>query len=533
MSRDDLAARLEFVKFFQGQANSHILGERLIVIGADEKERKFYDVENADEFNPAKLTLIFQKYLHPEPSYEVFYQMKYSGGERYVLIVLHAVQPRPIMMLVDGGSANKTHFRPGDIWIKKNTSLGPATKADLDLMYEPKIELEAETRARQRFEHFREALGPALLSQEVTSTPVPELLIGSRERLVRFADAMISGGEPTRFNMLLEMARERLVEKWGMLLRDSHRSYYVSEQDRTELEEFYRDEVSPAFVSVVDIGLQLIKFNAKPDWFGSVVDLLAEAFEASSHLQRLVTMNQAFPESLAFGRPAYEIYLGARALAVYAIHRKRYKFIEQIQPRYVWSLTHEQYTRQLEPFLFSPFGDNVGLPNVTSGRNFTHWDLLIGATWGDYFGTKDAFLAAGAQLEFVLELNSYLLVVRKHPAIDKFRADNPKKFLMYRPDFWATRLALVTPIAEWICDALAGPEGFPMQLALEPEVTKAIFAGMNAQQRSLFFGQFLSELKNEQAKYAFSMGNLTFPYGWSDRLKVPVDAYLESIKPKA
>jgi hypothetical protein len=56
VSKDDLAGRLEFVKFFQGQANSHIDSERLIVIGADEKERKFYDVQNPDEFDSAKLT---------------------------------------------------------------------------------------------------------------------------------------------------------------------------------------------------------------------------------------------------------------------------------------------------------------------------------------------------------------------------------------------------------------------------------------------------------------------------------------------
>src|SRR5260370_32460548 len=191
-------------------------------------------------------------------------------------IVLHAKQPRPIMMLVDGGSANnKIHFRPGDIWIKKNTSLGPATKADLDLMYEPKIELEAETRARQRFENFREALGPDLLSQEVTATPVPELLVGSRQRLVRFADAMIASGDPTRFRMLLEMARERLVEKWNTLLRGGGNSYGITEEERTELEQFYRDEYKPAFVSVVDLRLQLIKFDSKPERFGSAVDLLA------------------------------------------------------------------------------------------------------------------------------------------------------------------------------------------------------------------------------------------------------------------
>jgi hypothetical protein len=86
----------------------------------------------------------------------------------------------------------------------------------------------------------------------------------------------------------------------------------------------------------------------------------------------------------------------------------------------------------------------------------------------------------------------------------------PKKFLMYRPDFWATRLALVTPIAEWIYDALVGREGFPMQLALEPEVTEAIFEGMTAQQRALFFGKFLDDLRRAQAEHAFSMGNFKF-----------------------
>jgi hypothetical protein len=534
LSKGDLSGRLEFVKFFQGHANSHSNSERLIVVGADEKECKFYDVENSDEFDAAKLTLILQKYLDPEPSYEVFPRMRASTGERYVLIVLHAVQARPIMMVTDGGSANnKVHFRPGDIWIKKNTSLGPATKADLDLMYAPKIELEAETRARQRFEHFREALGPALLSQEVTATPVPELLVGSRERLVRFADAMIASGEPIRFNMLLEMARERLVEKWAVLLKGTHHMYSsASENERTEIETFYRDEFKPALVSVIDVGLQIVKFDGKPDWFGSIANLLVEAFEASSHLQRLVAMNQTFPESLEFGRPAYEIYLGARTLAVFAIHRKRFKFIGQIQPRYVWSLSHDQYSRHLEPILFQPFGENVGLPNLPHGRNFAHWDILIGETWGEYFGTKEAFLSAGAQLEFVLELNSYMLVVQKHPAIEKFKAENPKKLLMYRPDFWATRLALVTPIAEWIYDELNGPNGFPLELALEPQITKAAFTDTNAQQRSVFFGEFLTALKKSQAEHAYSMGKFSFQYDWSERLKIPVDQYLSSIDPK-
>src|ERR1039458_3860703 len=97
------------------------------------------------------------------------------------------------MTLIDGSTETKTHFRPGEIWIKHNTGLKTAARVDLDLMYEPIVELAAAKRARVIFEHLKADLGPELLSQAVTSTPVPELLVGSRERLARFAEAMISG----------------------------------------------------------------------------------------------------------------------------------------------------------------------------------------------------------------------------------------------------------------------------------------------------------------------------------------------------
>lgn len=148
LSKDDLTDRLDFVKLFQGLANSHVGTECLIVIGADQKEKKFFKVANAADFDAAKLSPILAKYLAPEPVYEVFNDMRASSGERYVLIVLNKAQPRPIMTLVDGKTSSKTHFRPGEIWIKHNTGLRAAMKADLDLMYQPVIEIEATKRAR-------------------------------------------------------------------------------------------------------------------------------------------------------------------------------------------------------------------------------------------------------------------------------------------------------------------------------------------------------------------------------------------------
>ena len=129
--------------------------------------------------------------MEPAPRFVSYNNMIASTGERFVLIVFEAVQPRPIMMHTEGTSS-KPHFRPGDIWIRDKTDTRPATKTDLDQMYEPRIDQEASRRARFAFDHLRDQLGPSVLSQAVLATPVPELLIGGRARLQRFAEATIA-----------------------------------------------------------------------------------------------------------------------------------------------------------------------------------------------------------------------------------------------------------------------------------------------------------------------------------------------------
>jgi hypothetical protein len=52
---------------------------------------------------------------------------------------------------------------------------------------------------------------------------------------------------------------------------------------------------------------------------------------------------------------------------------------------------------------------------MKSGRNEEFWQQRIGESWADAFGSKEEFLNAAAQLEFVLELNSHILVSYTHP----------------------------------------------------------------------------------------------------------------------
>src|SRR5258708_27278533 len=63
ISRDHPEDRFDFIRLVQGVANAHIAEERFIVIGADEQQRKFYTVPNAEDFDPANLSQILERYL--------------------------------------------------------------------------------------------------------------------------------------------------------------------------------------------------------------------------------------------------------------------------------------------------------------------------------------------------------------------------------------------------------------------------------------------------------------------------------------
>ena len=532
LSKDDLTDRLDFVRLIQGLANSHAGTECLIVVGADQREKKFFDVSNGADFDPAKMSPILAKYLSPEPRYEVFNDMQASTGERYVLIVLNQVQPRPIMTLVDGKTEAKAHFRPGEIWIKHNTGLRPATKSDLDLMYEPKIEHEAAKRARVLFEHLKSDLGPELLSQAVTSTPVPELLVGSRERLARFAEAMISGGDDNRFKMLLEMARQILIERWNPFLQGSRSPYGVSEEEKAELVTFYRDQFMPTLISVVDLGLQIVRYDGPSRWLGLVTNLLLEGFPVSCQIDRLQAINDAGETAVPFGRPAYELYLAGRTLATYAIARNRVHLMKEILPTYVTPLTPDRFRDSLVPFLFWPFSGPLGLPEMKNGRNDEFWDQRVEESWGATFGSKEDFLSAAAKLEFILELNSHLLIQYASPATEKFRTENPEKRTSYLPDFWKSRLDPAVPIALSISESLISESGFPLDLAIERGVVADVFKGMSIHQREVFYGQFLFNLRKWQDDAMMQQQRFPFNFAWPPRLQRSVDLYKSTLTPK-
>jgi hypothetical protein len=205
--------------------------------------------------------------------------------------------------------------------------------------------------------------------------------------------------------------------------------------------------------------------------------------------------------------------------------------MKEILPCYVKPLAPRRYEDSLEPFLFWPFSGKLGLPEMKNGRNEEYWQQRIEATWGDVFGSEDDFSKVAAQLEFILELNSHLLVQFASPATDKFRKDFAERRTAYIPDFWANPIGPAVPMASLIFESLVGDTGFPLDLAIEPKTTAAVFKDMSAQARELFYGEFLFRLKKWQDDAMWQQQRFPFGVAWPPRLQGAVDLFKNSQLP--
>jgi hypothetical protein len=532
ISRENLADRLDFVKLIQGLANAHLAEERFVVIGADQKERKFYSVANISEFDPATLSQIIAKYLDPSPRLEVFNNIRADSGESYVLIVIGPDQPRPIVAITEGRSDKRVHFSVGNIWIKKDTSLQFATRADLDRMYETyvkqRVDEEAENRARRRFEHFREEFGSALAAPIATvSMPSSDLIVGDRGRLTKFVEATISSDNSTNFKMFIEMTRERLIEKWIPL--ESVGTLGV-ESWNTRRAEIYQDEFIPALDATVDFGLQIIKYDVSSEWLGLVVNELREAFEACRRVDRQVAnIINTKAGGPSFARPAYDVYVAIRTLASYAVLRERVRFLKEILPHYTRFVTPDGWSQVSVPLMFWPFSSVAGLPDMRQGgRNQSFWEAHVHDAWGGFFGSEDKFLSAASQLEFILEFNSYIFEGVNIPQVKELQANLGVTSFGYLPDFWTTRLDPALPMAERFYDSLNRNDDFPPEFAIEKKAVDLIFKGKTAPERLLFLGCFLASLRSWQAKVMVEQSRFPFMFEWQGRLKAIVDRCKET-----
>jgi hypothetical protein len=534
LARENLSDRYDFIKFLQGVANAEIFGERCVVVGADPKEKKFHAVTNVEEFDPAKVSQILAAYLDPMPKFEVF-NVTTAAGDALVLIVLDANQPRPVMVVKQGQTQDgKIRLEVGDTWIKRDTDLVRATNADLALMYAARIEKEAEDRARKRLKHLLE-LSPTLQASPLPSLRVPEatLLVGPKNDLRSFAKELIAAGEVRRFRMLLELARESLVDGWDEV-RGQSRPGDI-EKFTADLVSGFRDEFFPSLQAVVELGLLIVKNEGEDEWFAAVIDVLIDAFEASRGLNWLKSsyMLQR-PDLLPWWKPAFDIYTGIRTIAAYAVLRNRLKYLGSILPRAVSPITIDDRVLDKSPILFWPFGD-VPFPEGwhIQGRAAFLWKERVAGAWGEYFGTAAKFSNSSAQLELLLEFNSAIgNNGLEHPKLQKWIDQNIKDTTFrYVPDLYSQDLRVTVPMAERLYDAIASPNSrFPSYLAVDVRLFDQLFKETQPAERLAMYGKFLSELKTWQTHIMFQHNRFPFMFSWDGRLKALVDEHTARLK---
>ena len=302
----------------------------------------------------------------------------------------------------------------------------------------------------------------------------------------------------------------------------------------TKRAEVYQDEFVPALDSTVDLGLQIIKYDASSEWFEIVAKQLREAFEACRGVDRqtanIIATKAGTP---SFARPAYDVYVSIRTLATYAVMRNRFHLLKEILPYYVRFITPDGWSQVSVPLLFWPFSGVAGLPDMRQGgRNKSFWDARVHGAWGQFFGSEDKFLSSASQREFVLEFNSYIFEGVRIPEVQKLWESFDNTYFAYLPDFWTRPLDAVLPMAERFYDILSQSDKFPPAFAIETRAMDSIFKSKGAQERLLFLGCFLAHLRSWQAKVMMEQNRFPFMFEWQGRLKVIVDMCKQAKAPK-
>ncbi len=536
ISNDNLDDRLDFIKFLQGMANAEITGERCIILGGDPKEKRFYPVLNTAEFDQATVLPVLAKYLDPVPRFEVFNNLQTDSGEAFVLIILDENQPRPIVVKTESKrSDGKIRLQIGDIWIKKGTALQLVSRADLDAMYRARMEEEAEDRARKRFKHFSEISSLSPLVPPPNRLPTRKLLAGPAQEFSAFVEELIATNDAGRFSMLLELTRESLVDGWDNLT-ERHSGHPSSAQQYVlEVNNFFRDSFLPSLQSLVSVGMLTIKYDSHADWLRSAINILLEAFEASKELQRLKSgwVVQG-PDSLPSWRPAFEVYVSVRSIAVYAVRRDKLKFLGPILPQFVKPLSIGYEQRPITPFMFWPLPSNFDGGDFTQGRSALFWKERISTSWGNYFGKYEKFLGPACELEFVLELNSYLGTNGvADPELQRWLETNRQNTtFFYVPDLYAYDLQRTVRMAERCYDLIASDKPFPADLAVEPALFALAFKQKTRDQRLLIYGGFLHHLRTWQETAMLQQRRFPFSYNWEGRLLEIVKRYREQLPRK-
>lgn len=506
LASGDRKSQTNFAKTIQGMANAYPAEERVYVVGADQKEKKFYPLGNEGEFDPANLHQILEKYLEPPPNFEA-YTLPTDNGIKFAAIAVTPDQRRPIVAKTSVQDADgKTQLlQQGDVWVKKQTGLYRASHEDLEKMYETRIETEAERRAQQRFADMRDGLEARLRLQLSPERRIPseDLVFGPDAEYQAYIEQLLANQDALRFQMLMTNLRDILVEKWHLVnAYDPEAAFKVLQFD-AKVGAHMQNTFYPGSRRLVYAGLLLIKHGLNVDWFERVADLLIETFGVCGKLVALAPPGAGAPAGQTTrGTAALEVLLGARALSTYAVRRERYGYLSALMKNRWVRPVSSRDMQKCEPFLFWPLRMNV----VGNDRIAYTWQQVVHPYWlVEFFGSEESFLDAACKLEFILHLNSYLAteVPEAKQWVSQYRPGTDFSY-WYMSDLWRYPLEPIVPLAQKIYAGLA--DGTDAPLLLDFSVEHAVFQKAFSSSPQEVFVRYLKELLRWQTQAASSCG---------------------------
>jgi len=539
LAGENRKSQADFVKTIQGIANAYPPEERVYVVGADQRERRFYALTNEREFDAANLCHILEKCLDPLPHFEAFI-LETDEHVKFAVIVLAPEQPRPIFIKVttQASDGKSMLLQKGDVWIKKRTALDKATRTDFEAIYEIRIESESERRASKRVGDVRVAMEASLRLHASADRRIPsdDLILGPFADYQAYLEQLMANGDTVRFHMLATRLRDLTVERWHSIggfdsviasraeqAAQTRRMPHGDEVSTKAAEEFEKpislisDYLSsvfqPSLRRLIHAGLLLTKYDMAEDWLPSIADLLVEIHDTSEKLVGLPRSAEAvMPGVPTQGKVAVDVSVASRVLAAYVMRSRRYSYLAFLLKRFV----PIGATRGGEaPLLFWPTRSSI----PGNDRIAFCWSHGVEPYWLDFFGSEDSYYAAACELEFVLHLNSYLATENADASnwIEKYSPTRKFQY-WYTSDLWRYPLERVVPLAESIYESLfAGPNApLLMSLSVEQSVFQKAF---QPDQQSVGherekFVAYLRELRSWQTQAAYSTGRFPSMVDW-------------------
>jgi hypothetical protein len=514
LANEKKQSQADFAKTIQGMANAYPPIQRVYVVGADRKEKRFFPVENEHEFDAANVRQILEKYLEPLPNFEALV-LETDGGTRFAAIILAAEQPRPIVAKVQAGDDKTQFLQRGDIWIKKNTGLVRANRDDLEEIYRTRNEAEVERRAERRFAEMRNVFEASFRLQLSPERKIPsgDLVFGPEAEYAAYIESLLANQDGLRFAMLITVLRDFLVERWHSIDAYDPEAPVKTSAFESKVSDHLQNTFRPALRRLVYAGLLLIKFQIGVDLFKSAADLLVEVFGNCNRLA-------ALPPPASNARTnratvALEPLVAGRVLAAYALRMERYHYLPRLLRQVVIPVC-TNLTRKREPFLFWPVRMNV----PGNDRIAYTWESAVRPNWLEFFGNEGSYLGAASHLEFLLRMNSYLATQRPEAArwVTKYRPDVEFGY-WYTSDLWRYSLEPIVPLAEKIYENLPiGPDAaFLVDLSVEQGVFQKAFrpsehSATGDEQR--IFISYLEKLASWISEAAFSSGRVPYQTDW-------------------